>query len=169
MGRTASHNAFRKGLEAAARGDYLEGLAYFEASVHLARRHGDPAVQMKSFSYYGWCLAMSSNRLDEALSVCEAAARAEFYDPELRLNLGRVYLRAGDRGLAFGSFVSGLRLSPDHQALRREISRLGVRRRPVLQFLSRSHPVNRLLGLWRGGRQVAGSPSRGVRPRVTGR
>lgn len=167
MGRSASQNAFRKGLDAAARGDFLEALAYFEASVHLARRHGDSAVPMKYLSYYGWCLAMSSNRLDEALSVCEAAARAEFYDPELRLNLGRVYLRAGDRGLAFGTFVSGLRLSPDHRELRREIRRLGLRRLPVVQFLSRSHPVNRILGLWRGGLPGSGSPRRGVRHRPT--
>jgi tetratricopeptide (TPR) repeat protein len=165
MGRSASENAFLKGQEAARRGAFLEALAYFEASVYLARRHEESAVPMKYLSYYGWCLAMSSDRLQEAMSVCEAAARAEFYDPEIRLNLGRVYLRAGDRGLAFGTFVSGLRLSPDHPHLKTEIRRLGIRRRPVVQFLARSHPVNRILGLWRGGLGGSGSKRPGARAR----
>ena len=47
MGRSASENAFLKGREAARRGAFLEALAYFEASVHLARRHEESAVPMK--------------------------------------------------------------------------------------------------------------------------
>ena len=61
MGRSASQSAFRKGQDAAARGNFLEALAYFEASVHLARRHEESAVPVKYLSYYGWCLAMSSS------------------------------------------------------------------------------------------------------------
>lgn len=166
MRSRVSRNSFRKGLDAAARGEFLEALAYFEASVHLARRQEEAAVPMKYFSYYGWCLAMSSDRLQEALTVCEAAVRAEFYNPELRLNLGRVYLRAGDRGLAFGTFVAGLRLSPGHPQLQTEIRRLGIRCPQVVRFLARSHPVNRLLGRWRRGlRKIAARP--GIRARLT--
>ncbi|MEK7798539.1 MAG: hypothetical protein AAB297_01815, partial [Acidobacteriota bacterium] len=80
--------------------------------------------------------------------------------------LGRVYLRAGDRGLAFGTFVAGLRLNPDHPQLQTEIRRLGIRRPQVMRFLARSHPVNRLLGLWRRGlRKIAAWP--GIRARLT--
>lgn len=167
MGVFVSRNSFRKGLDAAARGEFLEALAYFEAAVHLARRQKEASVPMKYLSYYAWCLAMSSDRLQEAQAICEAAARSEFYNPELRLNLGRVYLRAGDRGLAFGTFVAGLKLNPGHPELRAEIRRLGIRRRPVVRFLARGHPLNRLLGRWRGGLRV---PSRsGVRAGLTAR
>jgi len=168
MVNLVSQNSFRKGLDAAARGEFLEALAYFEASVQLARRQEEAAVPLKYLSYYGWCLAMSSDRLHEALAVCEAAVRAEFYNPDLRLNLGRVYLRAGDRGLAFGSFVAGLRLNPGHPQLRFEIRRLGIRRSPVVQFLARSHPVNRILGRWRGGWRGTRAARPGIRARLTG-
>ena len=50
----------------------------------------------------------------------------------------------------FGSFLRGLRLNPRHAGLIGEIRRLGLRRKPVVQFFSRSHPVNRILGRLRG-------------------
>ncbi|MBI1949871.1 MAG: hypothetical protein HYS34_00720 [Acidobacteria bacterium] len=168
MVNLVSQKSFRKGLDAAARGEFLEALAYFEASVRLARRQEEAAVPMRYLSYYGWCLAMSSDRLHEALTVCEAAVRAQFYDPDLRLNLGRVYLRAGDRGLAFGAFVAGLTLNPGHPQLRSEIRRLGIRRHPVVRFLARSHPVNRILGRWRGGWRGTRPARPGIRVRFTG-
>ncbi|HEU4401975.1 MAG TPA: hypothetical protein VFT43_07700, partial [Candidatus Polarisedimenticolia bacterium] len=97
------------------------------------------------------------DRLREAQEICEGAVRAEFYNPELYLNLGRVYLKGGDRARAFGAFVRGLQLSPRHPALIQSIRRLGIRRRPVLRFLGRRHPFNRVLGRMRAtARQVGG-------------
>lgn len=146
MPERLSENSFRKGLRAATRGDFLLALAYFEASMQLVRRDGLAAAPMKYLSYYGLCLAMASDRLHEAREICEGALEAEFYNPDLYLNLGKVYIRTGDRGRAFGTLVRGLRLSPRHPGLIREIRRLGLRRRPVVRFLHRSHPLNRFLG-----------------------
>jgi tetratricopeptide (TPR) repeat protein len=149
MSERLSENSFRKGLEAVGKRDFLEALAYFEASMQLVRREGGAPPPMKYLSYYGLCLAMSGNRLRQALELCEGAVEAEFYNPDLYLNLGRVYLRTGDRGRAFEALVRGLQLNPRHTGLIRQIRRLGVRRAPILRFLSRSHPVNRILGrLW---------------------
>ncbi len=168
MDVATSENSFHRGLQAIERREYLEALAYFEAAVRLARRHGADAVPMKYLSYYGLCLAVCSDRLEEARSICEAAVRAEFYNPDLYRNLGRVYLRAGDRLQAFGSFVRGLQLNPRHAGLLGEVRRLGIRRRPVLRFIPRRHPVNRILGRLRGHLARATADSR-RRVTVTGR
>jgi tetratricopeptide (TPR) repeat protein len=168
MDLSTSENSFRRGLRAVDRGDHLEALAYFEAAVQLASRLGTEAVPMKYLSYYGLCLAVCSDRLDEAREFCEAAVRSEFYNPDAYWNLGRVYLRTGDRSLAFSTIVRGLQLNPRHAGLVGELRRLGIRRRPVLPLLDRGHPVNRLLGrLRRSLTRAAGSPR--VRAGATGR
>jgi tetratricopeptide (TPR) repeat protein len=146
MQERQSESAFMKGLQAVTRGEYLEALAYFEASMQLGQRGSAGAPPMKYLSYYGLCLAMASERVREAQEICENAVRAEFYNPELYLNLGKVYLKAGRRRPAFGAFVRGLRLNPRHAGLIRELRRLGLRLRPVLGFLDRRNPLNRLLG-----------------------
>jgi tetratricopeptide (TPR) repeat protein len=167
MDVSTSENSFRRGLRAIDRGAHLEALAYFEAAVQLARRLGAEAVPMKYLSYYGWCLAVCSDRLDEAREFCETAVRSEFYNPDAYWNLGRVYLKTGDRSLAFDAFVRGLQLNPRHAGLVGELRRLGIRRRPVIRLLERGHPVNRILGRLRRGAATASNARR--RPRVTGR
>lgn len=145
-----SEQSFRKGLDAVARGEFLEALEHFEAS--LSAQHLSPAGQpaMRTLSYYGLCLAMGPNRLREAREFCETAVEGEFYNPELYLNLGKVYLKSGDRARAYGAFVRGLQLNPRDAALIRQVRRLGIRRRPILGFLRRDHFLNRLLGQMRG-------------------
>ena len=165
MDVSTSEKSFCRGLSAAGRGDHLEALAYFEAAVHLASRLGAETVPMKYLSYYGWCLAICSDRLDEAREFCEAAVRSEFYNPDAYWNLGRVYLRSGERSLAFDTFVRGLQLNPRHAGLVGELRRLGIRRRPVIGLLDRAHPLNRVLGRRRRG--LARAPRR--RGAATGR
>jgi tetratricopeptide (TPR) repeat protein len=148
MPERPSENAFRKGLEAVARGEFLEALALFEACMALEPRADSP-LPVAAMSYYGLCLAMASDRLQEARDICEAAVEASPDRADLYLNLGRVCLRQGDRAHAFRTYVRGLRLNPRHAALVDAVRRLGFRRRPVLGFLPRRHPVNRLLGSMR--------------------
>jgi hypothetical protein len=74
------------------------------------------------------------------------AIRRDVFRAELFLNLGRVYLMARDRRSAYEAFTMGLRIDRRDPRLRRELRRMGVRRRPVLPFLDRGHAVNRWLG-----------------------
>jgi len=168
MDVSTSENSFRRGLRAVDRGAHLEALAYFEAAVQLARRLGAEAVPMKYLSYYGWCLAICSDRLDEAREFCEAAVRSEFYNPDAYWNLGRVYLKTGDRSLAFDTIVRGLQLNPRHSGLVGVLRRLGIRRKPILPLFDRGHPVNRLLGRLRRSLSRVAPSSRG-RDQATGR
>ncbi|MGB9715253.1 MAG: hypothetical protein ACPL1G_02400 [Thermodesulfovibrionales bacterium] len=70
----------------------------------------------------------------------------EFYYPVLYLNLGRSYLASGNKKYAVESFQRGLVFDNDNKELLQEIRRLGIRRKPVVRFLSRSHPVNKYIG-----------------------
>ncbi len=143
---------FTRGLTAVNRGRYLEALALFETSMELTlRRSGSPP--MKCLSYYGLCVAMASTRLHEAHDLCATAVHADPSDPDHHLTLGKVHLRMGDRAQAFESFVRGLGMDHRHRALIEAIEKLGFRRRPVLTFLGRRHPLNRMLGQLRAGRQ----------------
>jgi tetratricopeptide (TPR) repeat protein len=156
MAIEASENSFRRGLRAVNGGDLLEGLAYFEAALQLARRHGPAAVPVRYLSYYGWCLAACSDRAEEARELCEKAVRAEFFNPDLHWNLGRVYLMTGDRHRAFETVVRGLELNPRHAGLKLERRRLGFRKESVVRFFQRSHPLNRFLGRVRRRLQEGG-------------
>jgi Tfp pilus assembly protein PilF len=145
VSQTAAERTYRKGLACLGRGDHITGLAYFEAAIRLEQQRG-AAPAPRFLSHYGLCLAHATEHVDEAREACERAVAAEFYNPDLYLNLGRVYLRGGERGAAHRAFASGLRLQGDHPGLRAELLRMGIRRRPVIGFLGRSNPVNRMLG-----------------------
>jgi tetratricopeptide (TPR) repeat protein len=145
VSQTAAERSFRKGLVSVNHGDYVAGLAYFEAAIRLEKQRG-VAPPPRLVSYYGVCLAEATDHLDEATEACERALEAEFYNPDLYLNLGRVYLIGGQREAAHRTFVGGLRLQGDHPGIRTVLRRMGLRRRPVVRFLGRSNPVNRLLG-----------------------
>ena len=145
MPERLSDSAFKKGLQAVAHGDFLEALAYFEACMEL-EQSSRSGLQLAAMSHYGLCLAMASDRLQEAREICEAAVEAAPDEPDLYLNLGRVCLKQEDRAHAFRTFVRGLRLDAKHPGLVAALRRLGFRQRPVVAFLPRHHPVNQLLG-----------------------
>jgi tetratricopeptide (TPR) repeat protein len=159
MAERRSDGAYTKGLEAMARGEFLEALALFEACIDMESR-SENQLPIAAMSYYGLCLSLVSDRLAEARDICEAAVEAAPDEPDLYLNLGRVCQRQDDRAHAFRTYIRGLRIDPRHPALVEAVRRLGFRRRPVLGFLPRHHPVNRVLGalravLDRGARQPA--------------
>jgi len=145
MAEHRAKGSYRKGLEALERGDFLDALAYFESTLELSG--GEPGrLPVAAMSYYGLCLAMASDRLVEARDICEAAAEAAPTNPEMYLNLSHVCVRQGDRAHAFRTLVRGLRVEPRHPGIIEAMRRLGFRRRPVVSFLPRQHPLNRLLG-----------------------
>jgi tetratricopeptide (TPR) repeat protein len=143
----AAEMSFEKGLEILrGGGDGREAMALFEAALTLDQRSGNEYGQARYRSYYGVCLALRERKIREGLTLCQEAAREEFFNPEMWLNLGRVELTAGHRRKAYLAFTRGLRLAPEHKELERELGRLGVRRRPVFPFLSRANPLNVLAG-----------------------
>lgn len=146
MSSRSAEMSFRKGLQALDHRLYLESLAYFESSLNLEEKSGNPAPRMKYLSYYGLALSLAAGRTREAIEMCERALTVEFYNPDLYLNLARVYLSAGERRKAHKALCQGLRIEKRHTGLVSEMRRMGLRRRPVFGFLPRHHLLNRVTG-----------------------
>jgi len=142
----APDRSFNRGLRSLAEGRTLEALAYFEASIRLDESAPNVARRARYTSYYGYCIAAALGRTREGLSLCKQAAQSEFFSPEILLNLARVHLLAQHRREAWEVLMKGLSLDPQHEGLRNEARRMGIRRRPTLPFLEREHPINKVAG-----------------------
>ena len=109
-------------------------------------------------STLGLAVARAEGDFSEARSLCEDAAKQEFFNPDLYLNLAKVYLRFDRRSEALRYLRRGQMIDPGHEPIRQAIASLGNRRLPIVPFLPRRHPVNRALGTARS--KVLGAFSR---------
>ncbi|MFQ5350798.1 MAG: hypothetical protein ACE5EG_10185, partial [Thermoanaerobaculia bacterium] len=100
-------------------------------------------------SYLGCAMARIQGRASEGLALCEQAVKVEFYQPENWANLAEVLILCGRRGEAINAIEQGRDIDSRYGRLETIHRHMGERRRPVLSFLSRSNPLNHLLGLVR--------------------
>lgn len=141
-----AEKSFQKGLASLQIGDNLEAMAYFEAAMRHQGSVTRSAPNMKYQSYFGLCIAKLKGRGSKAMRLCQEAANAEFYNPLVFLNLGRVALLKRDRRTAYNAFRRGLEIDRSHRELRFEILQMGIRKRPLLQFLGRESFINKAAG-----------------------
>ena len=143
-----AEESYRRGRDLLERGEAQPALEHFRTAHQVDR--ANPRYR----SFYGLGLAMVERRFDRALELCRSAAKEEFFNPELYHNLARVHLAFGFKAEAIRYLRRGLMIDPGNVAMLTELNELGLRRRPVLSFLPRRHPINRLLGrfvgFWRG-------------------
>lgn len=154
----SAEESYQKGLSALSQGRRKEAMAMFEAAIELERRLGASRPQARYLSHYGLCLALEKDEVHEALRFCREAVTLEGYNPDIRCNLGRVLIKAGRRKEAYANLAAGLGLERDHRGIRRALRFMGVRRRPVIPFLSRQNPINVILGRIRVAPARNGSP-----------
>jgi len=143
VGGTLSDEArqlFDRGAESLEEGLYDEALLCLRRAVELAPDH----AQIRSL--LGVAIARALRDFEESRVLCESAAKQEFFNPDLYLNLSRVYLQFGRRSEALRYLRRGRMIDPGHDEILRMISDLGLRKTPILPFLPRRHPVNRALG-----------------------
>ena len=95
------------------------------------------------------CSSLRQGRLNPAIRACSQLLNQESHLGDIHCTLGVLLLKARRRSQAYRVFRRGLGVDPSHGDLRTQIETMGVRRPPVLPFLARSHPANRLLGLVR--------------------
>lgn len=145
----AAENSFRRGLMSLVDGRFDKAVTSFKAAMEIEKRHAVPRPQWRYLSYYGLSLARSQRPTREAMGACERAARSDPWDPDLQLNLGRVFALAGKRTRALAAFERGLQIAPRHRALKAELRALDRRSTPPLSFLKRDHPLNKMLGKMR--------------------
>lgn len=129
------------GVELCRAGQWERGLPVL---VRLAEERS--RLPPQACSYLGYGMAFHEKRVREGLELARHAAKQEFYQPEVVYNLARTEQLAGHRDEAVKAVAAGLKLDPDHKGLNKLREDLGLRRPPVLSFLSRSNPLNVLLG-----------------------
>jgi tetratricopeptide (TPR) repeat protein len=132
-----------RAIEQCRQGNWDQGLPYLG---QLASSDGRSTLPGLFYSYLGYGIALREQRLEEGLKLCRHAIKIEFYHPENYLNLARTCLLGSDRSGAVKAVREGLKIDPNNQELLALQKEMGTRRPPVLSFLSRNHPVNRLLG-----------------------
>ncbi|PLX82940.1 MAG: hypothetical protein C0616_01155 [Desulfuromonas sp.] len=131
-------NLLDEGMKAVEKGDALTGLLLFEeASKHQLT----PTIQ----SCLGYCLAAEKGKIREGIELCQQAKRKEPERSLHYLNLGRIYMLAGQKQFAIKIFRQGMRMEAN-RTIMRELEYLGLRREPVFHRLDRNHPLNRHFG-----------------------
>ncbi|MFQ5735503.1 MAG: tetratricopeptide repeat protein [Thermodesulfobacteriota bacterium] len=99
-------------------------------------------------SYFGLCKALGGGEIGLGLELCTRAIKEEFFKAEYYLNLGRVYMAAGNKKGAIKVFLKGLKFDPQNEEISRRLIELGFRNRPVIKMLDRSNPINKFLGIF---------------------
>jgi Flp pilus assembly protein TadD len=143
MTDTEAFEAFKAGLTLL-RDNYPQ-----QALPHMRRAVDLEKTNPYYMSYLGVVLARSERKWAEAEQLCDAALRMKRNQAQLYLNLAEVYVAADRKDEAMEVLRKGLRLARRDIRLNIAINRLTQRRRPVLPFLGRKHPLNRHLGMLR--------------------
>jgi hypothetical protein len=135
--------ALEKGLECCRQGEWSHGLFFLGKIAEAGRTNGMPGI---FFSTLGYGIARYQNRPDEGLKLCRHAVKIQFYEPSNYVFWARTALLCQNRGDAVKAVRGGLKVDSQNQELQELQSELGIRRGPVLPFLSRSNPLNQILG-----------------------
>ena len=131
---------FEDGLARYVEGDASAAHARFERAHR--RAPSDPRIM----SWYGLTLVLVERNSNLGILYGDQALRLAGPDPEFYLNQARAHLSLGQRERAVKCIIRGLATDPHNEALRAAQQAMGWRRKPVIGFLSRSNPLNRLLG-----------------------
>lgn len=113
---------------------------------------GDPMI----LTYYGYLSGKVEKKFKTAVEACEKAINLlprklpsgldSKHRPRLYFHLSRVYQAAGKRNEAVNSLYRGIGYDEENGILHKELERIGVRRRPVIPFMSRDNFLNIWLG-----------------------
>jgi Flp pilus assembly protein TadD len=130
---------FARGVAAVDNGDTVNGLLFLEKTGEVFSEN--PVY----CSYLAVCIARERQDFDSAVRLCMDSIEVEPRKPLHYLNLGRIYLAAGDRKEAIRAFRNGL-MYGNNDLIQSELNQLGWRKPPVIPALDRKHPLNVFLG-----------------------
>lgn len=154
-------DVLRKGIERCRQGDWEVGLAFLGRIAEAERSAALPGL---FYSYLGYGIALRQKRVQEGLRLCRHSVKVQFYEPENYVNLVRTLLLAGERPAAVRAVLDGLKVDRQHRELLELHKELGIRKSPVLPFLSRTNPLNQFLGRlrhsWRGNEAPKEAPEK---------
>lgn len=135
-----SRALFNQAIEYLNRNRHREAMKSLEDALRISPRNPE------YLSHYGVAVACELEDYEAAEKLCERAVRLDPRDPVYRVNLGRVYRMNGRNGAAYEEFLAAWESDRRHPAPAAELSRMGIRRPPVIRFLPRSNWLNVQLG-----------------------
>lgn len=130
---------------------YLQGIHwwnnrnYDKALVCFQRAHELFPQNPFIMSYLGLA-RVKMRAVEEGLELCQQALKRKPFNEHLLYNLGQAYRLAGNRQEARRAFILGAKIAQDSKRFLNALKEMGVRRKPVIPFLSRDHVLNRWLG-----------------------
>lgn len=142
-----SKELFRVGIELLKEKKYGDALTSIKMAIKKGGYENLNEIPPLYLSYLGLIMALAEKRYRNGVEICEKAIRKEFYNPLFHLNLGKVYVAGGYKHKAIHTFHKGLRIAGDHDEIMAELRKMGLRRKPVIPFLTRTHLLNKYLGL----------------------
>jgi tetratricopeptide (TPR) repeat protein len=134
----AAEKEFARGLKALQEGDSLAALSCFEKAANLG-------TSPTYLSYLGYCVAKERGQVQKGIGLCSDAMVSEPENGVHFLNLGRIYLVAGNKVEAIKVFRKGLAFGPNEE-ITGLLDSIGTRAPLIFPSLSRKNPLNRYLG-----------------------
>jgi len=143
------HGYVEEGVRLCREGEWKKALPVLASAIE--NRGPGEQVPGIAYSYLGYGVARFQGKQREGLKLCEHALKVQYYESDNHWNLTRIHVLMANRRLAVQALERGLKLDPDHAGLLEVKKEIGMRKRPVLGFLDRGHPVNIVLGRIRHG------------------
>jgi len=139
---------FEAALESAFYEAIMPGASEEEISVFVRSLFGQTQAQQDPQFLSGYALLMAQAPGQESRGLKLAADLAGEYPtrPFIQLNYARALLLRGDRSLGLRMMRKLARVDSLESSIQDILEWVGVRRRPPLAILSRSHPLNYVLG-----------------------
>lgn len=133
---------FIKGIEFLEQCSIEDSVVCFKNACHS----GSVSDQLfpKYKSYYGLSCLLSGD--DTAIAICRNIVKKCPHDADVCLNLARAEVFMDNRKQAIQVIDKGLAFSAHHDGLNALKSKLGVRGRRLVPFLSRNNLINIALG-----------------------
>ena len=137
-----SRELFRRSEIQINRGRFREASAILTEALKMAP---DNPIYI---SQLGYCVGMLGN-LSDGERMCRKAMKMAPAVPIILVNLGRMLVEKGLRQEARILFTQAYQIDNTSSPAALELSRLGVRKPPVLPFMGRGNPLNKYLGILR--------------------
>jgi Flp pilus assembly protein TadD len=138
-----SQSLYNLAIEKINRNRFREALDHLVTALRMA------PTNSRYLSYFGYCLAQAEGDHARAVHLCRQAANSRPMDPVCRINLGKVYKLTGNNRTAHKEFLMAWEISKGNPSAAAELTRMGIRRPPVIPFLPRSNWCNKYLGMLR--------------------
>ncbi len=138
---------FRQGYRLYQQGDVEGSLQFFRKviemdDIHFSIQNVDPLY----LSFYGVALAIAKKDTRNGKKLCEKALKNGQSNPEVFLNLGRVYEEIRDFRKAADTYRRGYRVHKRNTLLLESLQRVSPRGRSIVPFLPRDSFMNKYLG-----------------------